>query len=163
MWGGEPEVPGSKAASSAPAGMDIRLAKAAFAAPHRGPGGGPAPSSLTTGFPLVTFPACVGLALVLGPCILSLMLLPVSKPTFQEVLSHLVSSVIGITNIRLSLVAQTVKSSPAMQEARLGSLGREELLEKEMATRSSPLAWRIPRTEEPGGLQSMGSQRVRHN
>ena len=62
-----------------------------------------------------------------------------------------------------SLVAQTVKRLPAMQETQVRSLGREDLLEKEMATRSSTLAWRIPRTEEPGGLQSMGPQRGRHH
>ena len=57
-----------------------------------------------------------------------------------------------------SLVAQTVKNPPAMQEMWVRSLGREDPLEKEMATLSSTLAWRIPWTEEPGGLQSMGSQ-----
>ena len=62
-----------------------------------------------------------------------------------------------------SLVAQMVKNLPAIQETRVQSLGREDPLEKEMATQSRILAWRIPRTEEPGGLQSMGSQRVRHN
>ena len=62
-----------------------------------------------------------------------------------------------------SLVAQTVKNPPAMQETRVWSLGREDPLEEEMATHSRILAWRIPWTEEPGGLQSMGSQRVRHN
>ena len=50
-----------------------------------------------------------------------------------------------------------------MQQTWVWSLGREDPLEKEMATHSSTLPWRIPRTEEPGGLQSMGSQRVRHN
>ena len=50
-----------------------------------------------------------------------------------------------------------------MQEARVQSLGQEDSLEKEMATHSSILAWRIPWTEEPGRLQSMGSQRVGHN
>ena len=64
---------------------------------------------------------------------------------------------------RASLVAQMVKSLPAVQETRIRSLGQEDPLEKEMATHSSILAWRIPWTEEPGGLQSMGSQRVRHN
>ena len=58
-----------------------------------------------------------------------------------------------------SLVAQRVKRLPAMRETRVLSVGREDPLEKEMATRSSILAWRIPWTEEPGGL-SMGSQRV---
>ena len=61
-----------------------------------------------------------------------------------------------------SLVAQMVKSLSAMWETQIRSLGQEDLLEKEMATHSSILAWRIPRTEEPGGLQSKGSQRVGH-
>ena len=51
-----------------------------------------------------------------------------------------------------------VKNLPAMQEMQVQSLGREDTLEKQMATHSSVLAWRIPRTEEPGVLQSMGSQ-----
>ena len=56
-----------------------------------------------------------------------------------------------------------VKKLPAHAgDARVQSLGREDPLEKEVATHSSVLAWRIPWTEEPGGLQSMGSQRVRH-
>ena len=62
-----------------------------------------------------------------------------------------------------SLVAQTVKHLPAMWETWVQSLGPEDPLEKEMATHSSTLAWKIPWTEEPGRLQSMGSQRVRHN
>ena len=56
-----------------------------------------------------------------------------------------------------------VKNLPAVQETRVQSLGWEDPLEKEMATHSSILAWRIPWTEEPGWLQSMGSQRVRHD
>ena len=56
-----------------------------------------------------------------------------------------------------------VKNSPVKQETRVQSLSREDPLEKEMATCSSILAWEIPRTEEPGGPQSMGSQRVGHN
>ena len=52
---------------------------------------------------------------------------------------------------------------PAMQETQVQSLGQEDPLEKGMATHSSIPAWRIPRTEEPGGLQSMGSQRVGHD
>ena len=59
-----------------------------------------------------------------------------------------------------SLVAQMVKHLPAMWETRVRSLGQEDPLEKEMAAHSSPLAWRIPRTDEPGGLPSTGSQRV---
>ena len=60
-------------------------------------------------------------------------------------------------------VAQMVKNLSAMQETRVRSLGREDPLEKGMATRSSVLAWRIPWTEEPGGPQSMGKQRVGHD
>jgi len=56
-----------------------------------------------------------------------------------------------------------VKNLPAMQETRFQSLGWEDPLEKGMATHSSILAWRIPRTEKPGGLQSMGSQNIRHD
>ena len=56
------------------------------------------------------------------------------------------------------MVAQSIKNLPAVQETWIGSLGREDSLEKEMATHSSILAWKIPWTEEPGGLQSMGSQ-----
>ena len=56
-----------------------------------------------------------------------------------------------------------VKDLPAMQETRVRSLGREDPLEKGMATHSSILAWKIPWTEEPGRLQSMGSQGVRHD
>ena len=64
---------------------------------------------------------------------------------------------------RASLLAQSVKSLPAMQETWVQFLGQEDVLEKGMTTQSSILAWRIPWTEEPGSLQSMGSQRVRHN
>ena len=56
-----------------------------------------------------------------------------------------------------------VKNLPAKQETRDQALGLEDPLEEEMATHSSILAWEIPRTEEPGGLQSMGSQRVGHD
>ena len=57
-------------------------------------------------------------------------------------------------------MAQTVKRPPTMRETWVQSLGREDLLEKEMATHSSILAWKTPWTEEPGRLQPMGSQRV---
>ena len=60
-------------------------------------------------------------------------------------------------------MAQTVKKLHEVQETRVQSLGQEDALEKRMATHSSVLAWRIPWTEEPGGLQPMGLQRVRHN
>ena len=62
-----------------------------------------------------------------------------------------------------SLVAQTVNRLSALWDTRIQSLGLEDSLEKEMATHSSTLAWKIPWTEEPGRLQSMGSQRVRHD
>ena len=62
-----------------------------------------------------------------------------------------------------SLVAQRITRLPTTQETQVQSLGWEDPLEKEMATHSSIFAWRIPWTEEPGGLQSTGSQRVRHN
>ena len=65
--------------------------------------------------------------------------------------------------VRVSLVVHIVKNLPAMQETRVQSLGWEDPLEKGQATHSSILAWRIPWTEEPGGLQSMGSQRVGHD
>ena len=64
---------------------------------------------------------------------------------------------------RASLVAQMVKHLPTMWETWVQSLGQEDPLEKEMANHSSTLAWKIPWTEEPGRLQSMGSQRVGHN
>ena len=60
-------------------------------------------------------------------------------------------------------MAQTVTNLPSMQETRVQSLGWEDPLEKEMATFSSILAWEISWTEEPGGVQSMGLQRVGHN
>ena len=60
-------------------------------------------------------------------------------------------------------MAQMVKNLPAMQETQVQSLGWEDPLEKGMATHSSILAWRIPWTEEPGGLQSTGLQRVGHD
>ena len=62
-----------------------------------------------------------------------------------------------------SLVAQMVKNLPAKQKTWARSLGWEDILKKGMATHSSILAWRIPWTEEPGGLQSMAAQRVRHD
>ena len=79
---------------------------------------------------------------ILSPCLLNL---------YAEYTSiHLLSP----------LVAQRVKRLPAVPETRVRSLGWEDPLEKEMATHSSTLAWKIPWTEETGGLQSMGSQRV---
>ena len=60
-------------------------------------------------------------------------------------------------------MAQMVKNLPAVLKTRVQSLGQEDTLEKGMATQSSILAWRIPWTEDPGGQQSMGSQRVGHD
>ena len=60
-------------------------------------------------------------------------------------------------------MAQMVKNMPAMQETQVQSLGWEDPLEKGTATHFSILAWKIPRTEEPGGLQSIGLQKVRHD
>ena len=62
-----------------------------------------------------------------------------------------------------SLVAQVVKNLPAMLETQVQSLGQEDPLQKKLATHSSILAWRIPWTEEPGRLQSLGSQRIGHD
>ena len=62
-----------------------------------------------------------------------------------------------------SLMAQMVKNLPEMQETWAQSLGREDPLEEEMATNTSILAWTVPWTEKPGGLQSMGLQRAGHN
>ena len=68
-----------------------------------------------------------------------------------------------LTHHQTSLVAQKVKTPPAMQETRVQSLGWKDPLEKEMATHFSILAWKIPWTRESGGLQSTGLQRIRHN
>ena len=67
---------------------------------------------------------------------------------------------LGVSN---SLVAQKIKHLSKMREIRVRSLGQEDPLEKEMATHSSILAWKIPWTEDPGRLQSMGPQRVGHD
>ena len=73
---------------------------------------------------------------------------------------HLIPHIAGL---RASLVAERLKHLPPMRETQVRSLGWEDPLEKEMATHSSILAWRIPWTEEPGRLQSTGLQRVRHD
>ena len=75
----------------------------------------------------------------------------------------MVQLVIVSMMVRTSLVAQTVKRLSKMWETRVQSLGWEDPLEKEMAIHSSTSAWKIPWTEEPGRLQSMGSQRVGHD
>jgi len=66
-------------------------------------------------------------------------------------------------SLRASLVAELIKNLPAVQKTQVGYLGWEDPLEKEMTTHSSILVWKISQTEKPGGLQSMGSQRVRHD
>ena len=68
-----------------------------------------------------------------------------------------------VNSAAITWVVQTVKDPSAMQETQVQSLGWEDPLENGMATHSSILTWRIPWTEEPGGLQSMGLQRVRHD
>ena len=78
------------------------------------------------------------------------------------------ATVHGVASFRYDLVTkplvdQMVKHLRAMQETWVQSLGREDPLEKKMATHSSTHAWKIPWMEKPGGLQSMGSQRVRHD
>ena len=65
---------------------------------------------------------------------------------------------LALLRIRTSLMAQMVKYLPTMWKTQVQSLGQKDILEKEMATHSSTLAWKIPWTEEPGRLQSMGSQ-----
>ena len=75
----------------------------------------------------------------------------------------IVSNIYGVVITWASLVARVVKNLLAMQETWVPSLGQEDPLEKGMPTHSSVLTWRIPWTEEPGGLQSMGSQRVGHD
>ena len=69
---------------------------------------------------------------------------------------------ISSSSSRVSLVAQLVKNTPAIQETRVRLLGQKDPLQKGMAPHSRSLVWEIPWTEEPGGLQSMGLQRVRH-
>ena len=86
----------------------------------------------------------------------------VSKPSFQKMLAKCLNIAV-LSQLLTSLVAQMVKCLHTMQETHVQSLGWEDLLEKEMATHSCILAWKIPWTEESGGIQSIGSQRVRHD
>ena len=84
---------------------------------------------------------------------------------FHDLTQYIVGKLIilALYTLWTSLVAHIVKHLPTMQETRVQSLGWEDLLETEMATHSSILAWKIPRKEEPVRLQSMGSQRVGHD
>ena len=86
-----------------------------------------------------------------------------TKETLQSIFSNLIALGLTSSSVGTSLVAQMVKCLPTMRETRVQSLGWEDLLEKAMATHSSILAWKIPWTEEPGRLQSMGLQRVGHD
>ena len=89
----------------------------------------------------------------------------ISKIKRKWSISHSVENLKDCLSLKLwaSLVVQKLKHLPAMWETQVWSLGQEDPLEKEMATPSSILAWRIPWTEEPGRLQSTGSQRVGHD
>ena len=78
-------------------------------------------------------------------------------------MSHSIIIYLAVKNVLTSLVAQMIKRLPTMRETQVRSLGWEDPLEKEMANHSSTLAWKIPWTEEPGRLQSMGSQKVGHD
>jgi len=82
---------------------------------------------------------------------------------FLPILYYQLANITIFEEIYASLVAQRLKRLPGMQETWVRSLGRKDPLEKEMATHSSILAWRIPWRVEPGRVQSMGSQRVGHD
>ena len=102
--------------------------------------------------------------------------LPISQVCWEDLMKHvlnlikracyilkLINKYVSFCSFGASLGAQMVKNLPTMQETWVWSLGQEDLLEKRMATHSSILAWRILWREEPGWLQSMGLQRVRHD
>ena len=82
---------------------------------------------------------------------------------FKNIYFHVSSDFFFKFEVWASLVAQTIKNLPAKQETLVQSLGQEDPLKKGMATHSSILVWRIPWTEEPGRLESMGSIRVGHD
>ena len=88
---------------------------------------------------------------------------PYSFPVSFRIKTEVTGALVLIMSSSASLMAQRLKCLPPTQETQVWSLGREDPLEKEMATHSSTLAWRIPWTEETGGLQSTGSQRVGHD
>ena len=89
--------------------------------------------------------------------------LRIRKLSFEEKQQTYLTFLKVFVHFRASLVTQMVKNPPAMLEMRARSLGQEDPLKKEMATHSSIRAWRIPRTEDPEGLQPMGLQRVGHD
>ena len=96
-------------------------------------------------------------------CIASLLGLNIITDFIPKLTIYIPDYFYDLCIYRASLVTQLVKSLPIMRERQVQSLGQGDTLEKEIATHSSIYAWRIPRTEEPGGLQPMGSQRVRHD
>ena len=83
--------------------------------------------------------------------------------SYTRVIHNLVSEQQQMETLRSSRMAQMVKNLPVMQETGVQSLTLEDPLEKGVATHSGILAWKIPSTEEPGGLQSMESQRLEHD
>ena len=92
-------------------------------------------------------------------CIASLLGLNIITDFIPKLTIYIPDYFYDLCIYRASLVTQLVKSLPIMRERQVQSLGQGDTLEKEIATHSSIYAWRIPRTEEPGGLQPMGSQR----
>ena len=89
---------------------------------------------------------------------------PPSKRDTSDLLeTHTHTQPLPLRHILTSLVVQWVKNLPAVQETQVRPLGPKDVLEKEMAPHSNVLSWKIPWMEEHGGLQSMGSQRVRHD
>ena len=88
---------------------------------------------------------------------------PVCSIMERKMSNNMWSIILRLSSIGVSLVAQMVKNLPKMQKTRVQFLNWEDALGKGMATHSSILAWRIPWTEEPGRLQSMGLQRVGHD
>ena len=119
------------------------------------------------------YPWCVSSAPKFGSFFILCTLIPVPSTTHRSLTPFhtpsgtgskpLVKSLTTLYLLGASLVAQMVKNLPAVQETWVQSLGQEDSLEKGMTTHSSILTWRIPWTEEPGRLQFMGSQRVRHD
>ena len=94
-------------------------------------------------------------------CLSNLEHLPLS--TLQSPLTAASSLFSAVSSLWAFLVAQMVKRLPTMRETLVQSLGQKDPLKKEMTTHSSILAWKIPWTEEPGRLQSLGSQRIGHD
>ena len=106
-----------------------------------------------------------------SPLLTPMSLLPFPSPRVRFMLNFIMNAILDYQRtgtspsscLVASLVAQMVKRLSAVQETQVQPLGWEDPLEKEITTHSSTLAWKIPWTVEPGRLQSMGSQRVRHN